>query len=214
MTELTITSPLRLYKGTQPRGSGRGCIMNVISWMHGDVRITDHPMGYHPYARKLLTLANDTYCTHSLDSSEVCAECAMVLIDCAEAFYGSEGDNNFEQRFLMECGHLETGPSYLPHQRHWDLMKRMARNYKATRETKVPEDFGQKISNAYEEMVNTKPPTPIAPLYPALNAYEEAFNSAMGLMLKDLDTVFSHTWNTTGIHTFTKYTSAMPLSVS
>jgi hypothetical protein len=38
-----ITHPLRLAKGSHQPGSGKGCAMNVISYINGDPRITDFP---------------------------------------------------------------------------------------------------------------------------------------------------------------------------
>lgn len=38
-----ITNPLRLATGSHPKGSGRGCAMNVISFIIGDAEITDFP---------------------------------------------------------------------------------------------------------------------------------------------------------------------------
>jgi hypothetical protein len=38
-----ITHPLRLAKGSHQPGSGKGCAMNVISYIHGDTQITDFP---------------------------------------------------------------------------------------------------------------------------------------------------------------------------
>jgi hypothetical protein len=38
-----ITHPLRLAKGTHQPGSGKGCAMNVISYINGDTPITDFP---------------------------------------------------------------------------------------------------------------------------------------------------------------------------
>lgn len=38
-----ITHPLRLAKGSHLPGSGKGCAMNVISYINGDARITDFP---------------------------------------------------------------------------------------------------------------------------------------------------------------------------
>ena len=39
-----ITNPLRLAKGSHQPGSGKGCAMNVISYINGDDRITDFPV--------------------------------------------------------------------------------------------------------------------------------------------------------------------------
>ncbi len=38
-----ITHPLRLAKGSHQPGSGKGCAMNVISYITGDVQVTDFP---------------------------------------------------------------------------------------------------------------------------------------------------------------------------
>ena len=38
-----ITHPLRLAKGSHQPGSGKGCAMNVISYINGDTQITDFP---------------------------------------------------------------------------------------------------------------------------------------------------------------------------
>jgi len=38
-----ITHPLRLAKGSHEPGSGKGCAMNVISYINGDTMITDYP---------------------------------------------------------------------------------------------------------------------------------------------------------------------------
>jgi hypothetical protein len=38
-----ITHPLRLARGSHQPGSGKGCAMNVISYINGDARITDFP---------------------------------------------------------------------------------------------------------------------------------------------------------------------------
>jgi hypothetical protein len=38
-----ITHPLRLARGSHQPGSGKGCAMNVISYINGDTHITDFP---------------------------------------------------------------------------------------------------------------------------------------------------------------------------
>lgn len=54
-----ITHPLRLAKGSHQRGSGKGCAMNVISYINGDVEITDYPeCSARPLAR-LVQILND-----------------------------------------------------------------------------------------------------------------------------------------------------------
>src|ERR1700735_193982 len=54
-----ITSPLRLARGSHQPGSGKGCAMNVISYINGDEQITHFPA---PSARPLASfvqLCND-----------------------------------------------------------------------------------------------------------------------------------------------------------
>jgi hypothetical protein len=38
-----ITHPLRLAKGSHRPGSGKGCAMNVISYINGDAQVSDFP---------------------------------------------------------------------------------------------------------------------------------------------------------------------------
>ena len=52
-----ITHPLRLAKGSHKPGSGKGCAMNVISYINGDVEITDLPKcSARPLARMVQEL--------------------------------------------------------------------------------------------------------------------------------------------------------------
>jgi len=52
-----ITHPLRLAKGSHKPGSGKGCAMNVISYINGDIQITDYPKcSARPLARMVQEL--------------------------------------------------------------------------------------------------------------------------------------------------------------
>ena len=52
-----ITHPLRLAKGSHQPGSGKGCAMNVISYINGDAKITDYPeCSARPLARMVQSL--------------------------------------------------------------------------------------------------------------------------------------------------------------
>jgi len=54
-----ITHPLRLARGSHQPGSGKGCAMNVISYINGDTHITDFPgCSAHPLAA-FVQLCND-----------------------------------------------------------------------------------------------------------------------------------------------------------
>ena len=52
-----ITHPLRLAQGSHQPGSGKGCAMNVISYINGDAKITDYPeCSARPLARMVQSL--------------------------------------------------------------------------------------------------------------------------------------------------------------
>jgi hypothetical protein len=52
-----ITNPLRLASGSHQPGSGKGCAMNVISYINGDTKITDFPeCSARPLARMVQVL--------------------------------------------------------------------------------------------------------------------------------------------------------------
>ena len=52
-----ITHPLRLARGSHQPGSGKGCAMNVISYINGDTKITDYPScSARPLARMVQSL--------------------------------------------------------------------------------------------------------------------------------------------------------------
>ena len=54
-----ITQPLRLAKGSHQPGSGKGCAMNVISYINGDSKITDHPECSARPLASLVQMCND-----------------------------------------------------------------------------------------------------------------------------------------------------------
>lgn len=54
-----ITHPLRLAKGSHQPESGKGCAMNVISYINGDAQITDFPTCSAPPLALLVQSSND-----------------------------------------------------------------------------------------------------------------------------------------------------------
>ncbi|WDW20026.1 hypothetical protein [Mycobacterium phage LOCARD] len=54
-----ITHPLRLAKGSHQPGSGKGCAMNVISYINGDTKITDYPECSARPLAALVQMCND-----------------------------------------------------------------------------------------------------------------------------------------------------------
>jgi hypothetical protein len=55
-----ITHPLRLASGSHQPGSGKGCAMNVISYIIGDTKITDYPKCSAPPLARLVQALNDS----------------------------------------------------------------------------------------------------------------------------------------------------------
>ncbi|QAY04911.1 hypothetical protein SEA_MODRAGONS_58 [Mycobacterium phage Modragons] len=54
-----ITHPLRLAQGSHQPGSGKGCAMNVISYINGDTKITDYPECSARPLASLVQMVND-----------------------------------------------------------------------------------------------------------------------------------------------------------
>jgi hypothetical protein len=54
-----ITHPLRLARGSHQLGSGKGCAMNVISYINGDEQITDFPATSARPLASFVQLCND-----------------------------------------------------------------------------------------------------------------------------------------------------------
>lgn len=54
-----ITHPLRLARGSHQPGSGKGCAMNVISYINGDPQVTDFPATSARPLASFVQLCND-----------------------------------------------------------------------------------------------------------------------------------------------------------
>lgn len=54
-----ITKPLRVARGSHHPGSGKGCAMNVISYINGDAQVTDFPAGSARPLSLLVQSSND-----------------------------------------------------------------------------------------------------------------------------------------------------------
>lgn len=99
MTSLNIPDNLPLLaKGSHPRGSGKACIMNAISYLNGDAKITDMPDCALPFLASKAISLNDSICNHR-DNGILCAECShemwMIgarIIGTADAVKGWDED--------------------------------------------------------------------------------------------------------------------------
>ena len=82
--------PLRLAVGSHQAGSGKGCLMNVISWENGDSVITDTPDCADPFLTTINQRLNDSICTHR-DSDLLCAACTQLVLPFGWASVGTAG---------------------------------------------------------------------------------------------------------------------------
>lgn len=56
---MNITEPPRLSRGSWTAGSGRGCAMNIVSWVRGEEVISDMPKNVDPRLATLVQGVND-----------------------------------------------------------------------------------------------------------------------------------------------------------
>jgi hypothetical protein len=83
-----ITHPLRLAKGSHEPGSGKGCAMNVISYINGDTKITDYPeCSARPLARMVQVL-NDRLAGHD---GYLSPENGVLVLDLGWLTVGTAG---------------------------------------------------------------------------------------------------------------------------
>lgn len=83
-----ITHPLRLTRGSHQPGSGKGCAMNAISYINGDMRITDFPTGSARPLAILVQSCNDLLAAPggylSPESSVLALELAWQTVGTAD----------------------------------------------------------------------------------------------------------------------------------
>lgn len=90
----------RLAVGPHLAGSGKGCIMNVISHWNGDKQITDMPSCTHPVLAKIAQILNDTICTHRTGDL-LCVDCSTIMFGYEPLLVGTlEPTNQFQAKRL------------------------------------------------------------------------------------------------------------------
>jgi hypothetical protein len=87
-----ITHPLRLARGSHQPGSGKGCAMNVISYINGDVLITDYPSCS---ARPLAIMVQNINDTLAGDDGFLSPEDSITVLDLGWATVGT-GDTPWQ----------------------------------------------------------------------------------------------------------------------
>ena len=83
-----ITHPLRLARGSHRAGSGKGCAMNVLSWMMGDQVITDFP---ECSARPLASLVHACNDAKAYADDFLSPQDSAVVLDLAWRTVGTGG---------------------------------------------------------------------------------------------------------------------------
>jgi hypothetical protein len=83
-----IINPLRLARGTHQPGSGRGCAMNVISYIEGDEQVTDFPASS---ARPLSLLVQSSNDLLAGPDGYLSPENSVVALDLAWLTVGTAG---------------------------------------------------------------------------------------------------------------------------
>lgn len=81
-----ITNPLRLARGTHVEGSGKGCAMNVVSYVNGDTKITDYP---DCSARPLALLVQEVNDMLAGPDGYLSPEKSVVVLDLGFATMGT-----------------------------------------------------------------------------------------------------------------------------
>lgn len=108
-----------LAVGSHERGSGRACVMNYISYINGDVRITDTPDCTEPVLAHIAQNINDSLCTHR-ESSLLCSDCSGQMLRLAPLLIGTRvspadiewGFASEVREFLAQRGHSFTPQVY------------------------------------------------------------------------------------------------------
>lgn len=78
-----------IAKGTSARGSGRACVMNYLSYLNGDLEVTDLPDCTEPQLAMLAQNVNDDLCWHTGPSDLLCSDCAGELLRLAPLLIGT-----------------------------------------------------------------------------------------------------------------------------
>ena len=85
---ITIPDGLpRLAAGSHQRGSGKACAMNYVSYINGDVRITDEPHNVNRELARHARHVNDIICPCIGDT--ICGDCSGVLLRAIPRLIGT-----------------------------------------------------------------------------------------------------------------------------
>ena len=86
-----ITHPLCLARGSHRPGSGKGCAMNVISYVNGDTNITDYPKCSARLLARMVQLVNDNL---AAEDGFLSPENSLLVLDLAWKTVGTADVSN------------------------------------------------------------------------------------------------------------------------
>ena len=95
-----ITHPLRLARGSHQPGSGKGCAMNVISYINGDTEITDYPACSAAPLSRLVQMVNDTLADP--DDGLLSPEDSVLVLDLGWRTVGTNLSLSVKQAWMAE----------------------------------------------------------------------------------------------------------------
>lgn len=102
--------PLRMTSGSHTKGSGQGCVMNVVSYITGDAEITDYPQCADDRLSLMLQNLNDNIASsRGKNQKYLSPEDAMTLIELGTLTIGTKDtlprDKYWVLRYEMEAKH-------------------------------------------------------------------------------------------------------------
>ncbi len=78
------------------RATGQGCVMNAVSYLNGDVRITDTPECALPLLARVAQEVNDVYCSHR-EGDVLCGPCSTVVWELGLRTIGTNAPETSER---------------------------------------------------------------------------------------------------------------------
>src|ERR1700761_3962579 len=117
-----ITNPLRLARGSHQPGSGKGCAMNVISYINGDEQITDFPATSARPLASFVQLCNDLLAGAD---GYLSPENSLLVLDLGWLTVGTADIAELHRRLV---------PGDMPPIAEWDSANRAARAVSETSE--------------------------------------------------------------------------------
>lgn len=118
-----ITHPLRLARGSHQAGSGKGCAMNVISYINGDTQITDYPACSAQPLAAMVQQINDILAG---PDGFLTPQNSIIALDLGWATVGTAGIDPYAQRQWESDLLLHPTLRALSSRRYGNLVRRIA----------------------------------------------------------------------------------------